>query len=744
MAGASASQTKTGGASLSNWSFALSWPLLLLGCILWVASLLLCIANIRRAGAHTRVRVLEVLRLLLITLLILTLFRPEFIRHVRRSDPAEIAVLYDSSRSMETRDLVVSNYLMSRADWLQDKLSAPLWRPLEAKVKLRKEPFSSSGGGGASATNHGTDINSALEKILAQQSHLKGVLLLTDGDWNTGRTPLHAAARFREENVPIYSVAIGRETPLPDLSLADAALPSYGLFGEQITIPFKVVNTLPTAVKTEIQLLDGDREEVRKEITIPANGKIQDALLWYPKSVGQRALSLKLPVAQDEIITENNSKAFSINVRVETLKVLVIDSLPRWEYRYLRNALMRDPGVEMHSLLLHPGMSPGGGRNYLSSFPNSRELISRYDVIFLGDVGIGENELAAADLELIKGLVEQQSSGLVLLPGRRGRQQTLLDSPLKDLFPVILDPRKPDGIGLQNEASLQLSSTGRGHLLTRFDADEQRNDELWKQLPGFFWSAAVEKSRPGSEVLGVHSALRNASGRMPLLVIRPFGNGKVLFLGTDSAWRWRRGVEDKFHYRFWSQVVRWMAHQRHLADKNGIRLSYSPETPSAGDTLLLQANVFDNAGFPLEKGTVYGQATSPSGRSESLQFEAVEGGWGLFRSSFSTLEGGRYKLAISALGQERQLETEIEVTQPEVEKLGQPANAAILKQIAEMTGGQSGAIETFNEMVTALERLPEPRPREERIRLWSNPWWGGLLLSLLAIYWTGRKLAGMV
>ena len=27
-------------------------------------------------------------------------------------------------------------------------------------------------------------------------------------------------------------------------------------------------------------------------------------------------------------------------------------------------------------------------------------------------------------------------------------------------------------------------------------------------------------------------------------------------MGSDSAWRWRRGVEDKFHYRFWSQVVR--------------------------------------------------------------------------------------------------------------------------------------------------------------------------------------------
>src|SRR6185436_7380107 len=143
--------------------------------------------------------------------------------------------------------------------------------------------------------------------------------------------------------------------------------------------------------------------------------------------------------------------------------------------------------------------------------------------------------------------------------------------------------------------------SGKGHLLTRFEADETLNGQLWQNLPGFFWSAAIEKSRPGSEVLGVHSSLRNESGRLPLLVTRSAGYGKVLFMGTDSAWRWRRGVEDKYHYRFWSQVVRWMAHQRHLSEKEGIRLAYSPENPQLRDSLYLQATVLNSAGFPLEE-----------------------------------------------------------------------------------------------------------------------------------------------
>src|SRR5207253_10059921 len=125
------------------------------------------------------------------------------------------------------------------------------------------------------------------------------------------------------------------------------------------------------------------------EITIPSLGELQDAILWSPRSVGDVTLALKLPVEPDEGLVENNVQTFRMNVRIDTLKVLVVDSEPRWEYRYLRNALARDPGIEMNCLLYHPAMGPGGGSHYLASFPSTKEMLSRYDVIFLGDVGIG-------------------------------------------------------------------------------------------------------------------------------------------------------------------------------------------------------------------------------------------------------------------------------------------------------------------------------------------------------------------
>jgi uncharacterized membrane protein len=732
---------------MSHWSLAVSLPVLILAAGIWIWSLWLCWANWQRSGHRRATTWLESLRFLLITMLALTLLRPEFVKHVERKEQPKVAVLCDASASMQTRDIVVGTQVVSRADWLQQHRQTNSWKQVEAGAKVVVQDFAApSAGTNASpaAKAEGTDLNAALETVLQRERNLKAVLLLSDGDWNVGKSPVGAATRFREQNVPIFSVAVGRETPLPDLVLENVSAPSYGLFGEQIAIPFRVRSFLPREVKTKVTLLDGRREETKKEITIPAMAEVQEAILWSPRSVGDVTLTLNLPVEPDESLPENNSQTFRMSIRVETLKVLVVDSVPRWEYRYLRNALARDPGVEMNCILYQPGLGMGAGRHYLSAFPGTKEAISRYDVIFLGDVGVGQNELTEKDAELIKGLVEQQGSGLIFLPGRRNREASFLNSPLKELMPVVLDASKPEGIGLQNESTLILSTSGRKHLLTRFDADEERNDELWKQLPGFFWSAAVEKSRPGSEVIAVHSSLRNSWGRMPLLVTRPAGSGKVLFMGTDSAWRWRRGVEDKYHYRFWSQVVRWMAHQRHLSEKQGIRLSFSPEVPQAGETVFLQATVLDAAGFPIEEGTVVGKITSPSGRTERLDFAPVEGGWGVFKTSFVPPDGGAYRISINCERHNRQLDTDLVIVQPQIEKQGQPANGPLLRELASITQGASGSFEALEKIVQQISTLPEPKPLEQRIRLWSSPWWGGLILGLLGIYWTGRKLAGMV
>ena len=84
---------------------------------------------------------------------------------------------------------------------------------------------------------------------------------------------------------------------------------------------------------------------------------------------------------------------------------------------------MRPAGVDVSCLLFHPGLSKrGGGNGYLKEFPKTDEELAKYDVVFLGDVGVGPKQLTAEDCKRIKGLVEGQASGLIFMPGMKGDQ----------------------------------------------------------------------------------------------------------------------------------------------------------------------------------------------------------------------------------------------------------------------------------------------------------------------------------
>ena len=186
-------------------------------------------------------------------------------------------------------------------------------------------------------------------------------------------------------------------------------------------------------------------------------GRTSDWLVWKPKATGDFTLTLDVPKHADETLADNNRLTAPIAIREEKLRVLVVESYPRWEYRYLRNALSRDPGVEVSCLLFHPGLSKvgGGNKDYIKQFPAGLDELSKFDVVFLGDVGVDDGQLTAEQCRLLKGLVEHQASGLVFMPGMQGRQFSLLETELGDLCPVVLDTVAAGRLGLADAQPLR-------------------------------------------------------------------------------------------------------------------------------------------------------------------------------------------------------------------------------------------------------------------------------------------------
>jgi hypothetical protein len=544
----------------------------------------------------------------------------------------------------------------------------------------------------------------------------------------------------------VFAVPVGSPQRLPDVELLSLDAPTFGVVGKSVRIPFTIESTLPRSHTATVTFRTSNGDEVAKEVRIAPQGRTSDSLVWKPKETGNFTVSLEVPEQVGETIADNNQLTVPISIREEKLRVLVIESTPRWEYRYLRNALSRDPGVELACLLYHPGLDKvgGGNRDYLQKFPGTLDELSKFDVVFLGDVGLDDKQLTPEDCRLLRGLVEFQASGLVFLPGLQGREFSLLETPLADLYPVQLDDTQPGGWGSRTPSRFQLTELGERSLLTKLADSREENMEVWENLPGFQWYAPVIRAKAGCEVLCVHSDATSDYGRLPLVVTRTFGAGKVLFMGTDGAWRWRKGVEDKYHYRFWGQVVRWMAYQRNMAKGETVRLYYSPDQPQLGKTVVLKANVMEPSGEPLSKGDVTARVVAPSGRAQTLRFTSLGDEWGAFMCQFVSAEPGQHHVTLSCRETGATLDAAFFVQGAAKEPVGRPARPEVLEEIARVTRGQVIDAEHLNEIVAHVQHLPEPPPLVRRLQIWSHPATAVVVVSLCGVFWVARKAVGLI
>jgi len=732
-----------------GWQFNLApWVLITAGTFV-LLSLLFFFRSLKREGSDGPHIALHLLRLLIAVAVAVTLLRPERVVHTRNTERPRVMVLWDGSGSMNTKDVLTGDKAtISRATWVKEHIDSKFWAPLEKRYNVNVEPFSVPPEDPRTLdaeTQVGTDLNAPLDRALKQYNDLRAIILLSDGDYNLGKNPIESATALARREVPIYAVGVGSETFLPDVELMSVLAPSYALINERVSAVITLQNHLPREVKTTISITGPGGATGSKNVTLPAMAQVQEMVVFTPPAEGAGDFKVSIPVEREEVFPNNNEKTFPLAVRKETLRVLVVDSQPRWEFRYLRNALMRDPGVQVNTILFNPQIGMGEGNGYLSDFPSKKEDLQGYDVVFLGDIGIGDGMLKKEQAELLRGLVEQQASGLVFLPGPLGREKSLIDSPLGDLLPVELDFSKGTGYASAAESRLELTFRGRDHWLTMLATDPNANQAVWRGLPGFYWYAPVVKAKPGAEVLAVHEAARHPQyGRYPLLVTRAAGNGKVLFMGTDSAWRWRKGVEDTYHYRFWSQVVRWMSHQRHLAQDEGIRFFYTPEQPRRGDKVRLNATVLDKLGAPIGNAKVLVNLKGPNGASETVELNSDDTEWGVHTGTFVPREGGKWEVEVACEAAGRKMKSSLDVTVPVLEKEGLPAKLDVLREISSLTNGKLVAPTDLGQMISSLSVLPERKPEELRWRLWCDPWWCAALLIAFATYWVGRKIGGLI
>jgi hypothetical protein len=112
--------------------------------------------------------------------------------------------------------------------------------------------------------------------------------------------------------------------------------------------------------------------------------------------------------------------------------------------------------------------------------------------------------------------------------------------------------------------------------------------------------------------------------------------------------------------------------------------------------------------------------------------------------TFTPQEPGNYTLVASSADTGATIEADLSVQGLSRERQGRLARFDVLEEITTITKGKLVSVSDIESLRQHLAALPAPDPEVHRTRIWSHPLWGGLLILLLGVFWTGRKMAGAV
>jgi hypothetical protein len=599
-----------------------------------------------------------------------------------------------------------------------------------------------------------TQMGDAIGKVLddAAGRHVAGIVLMSDGQNNGGRSPSEAATVARGMGTPIFPVPVGSSKRLQDVAIVDLFATNLVTVEDTARVAVTIESHGFDKRPTKVELRDGDVLLDSKDIILRDTEHLHVELSFKATKPGTRFLTVTVPPQPEEPehLRANNTDNVFVRVSEEKLKVLVIEGRPHWDFRFLKNALRRDNGIggrttkdgkevdlrletEWRRLPKAEQNKPANG------LPRTLDHLAEYHTVIIGDVS--PKMLDEAFIDLLVKAVREKGLGLIVQAGPLNMPHRY-DDKLQDLLPVRLQKkvpgRYPRGVP---SFKLELAPEGSIHEAMRFYDEPGRNQNAWTHLPPYYWCAAAERPAPGATVLA-YNPIQTSYGKLPLIAHHYAGQGRVLFVGTDETFRWRQNVGERFFYRFWGQATRFVARR----DTKGSKKSWMEVRPlraQPGENAEIELMAFGPNGAPLTDPKQVTQVTG-GGKMQTVSLTADPYVKGRYTGRFTPTSAGEYLVSYTPPGQKEPIEGRLRVTSS-TEEMRQPnVNRTALELIA--SNSAKGELVELPDLANIEEKLSGDSKFTELHReasLWDN--W--ITLALLIVLYTLdvglRRLMGL-
>ena len=601
-----------------------------------------------------------------------------------------------------------------------------------------------------------TDLSTPLQTAGASETRRETVaVLMTDGRHTEGPSPVESARELAAAGTRVVTVAIGASEEPPDLAILKLEHPESVFRRDEVRGVVVLQDRGPANSPFVLQIRDQNEVLWQRQETATGAGERRIEFAFGVESLVERlaaqskdgvslnAVPLQLtasiaPLA-GEASTTNNEAPLRLAAIVQRQRVLLLDGRSRWETRYLRNLFERDEQWEVNAILAGPGVQqhellrgPEAGR-----FPESRDQLFGYDLVILGELELAL--LTAAEQRWLRDFVELRGGGLILIDGQRGELKLAPPEALGGLLPISWKDEP-----VVAPVALQLTDRGAADAMLKLAADDQQNRAFWKQLPPPQALIPVE-ALPGSEVL-VEAELPGSV--QPLMVLRRYGAGRVLYLAGDETWRWRYKTADLWHQRIWNQIARSVMARSYSVSSEFLSLDTGSVSYQPGQAVEVRIRLQDASGRPAVSAAVDALVWRGGQVFGTVSLQPDENIPGVYRGGITGLPAGDYEVSVQAAGYSNealQARSSFTVNAEAAAELREgSANEQLLRQVAEAGGGQFLREEDLRQLPKILSVYSNGRIIESDTLLWQSYWWFLLILLLLTCEWLLRRRAGLM
>lgn len=587
----------------------------------------------------------------------------------------------------------------------------------------------------------GTSIAASLEAV-ANSGGIPpaGIVLLSDGIGNATSQRSEAVLRdLGARGIPVYTVPLGLPDP-DDVAIRNIIMQEVAFSGDRVPVRVHIQSQGYEQRTARLSVLLNDRRVSSR--TVRLDGGVQYEDIDFRVDVNKKGaaqIDVVIEPFDDEVSVANNRVTRSVRIVNEKVNVLYIEGNARWEFRYLRAILHRDPRI--NATFIASNVGPEVARNspeHIERFPSKQEEAFQYDLVILGDVKA--SFFKPEELDLLEKLIRDRGASLLMLCGPMHSPGSYAGTPVANMLPVRFDPEAKWEEIAQSVYPV-LTPEGRSSLVMTLENDVDLNDRTWSRMAPMDQLPPLLSAKPAATVLATLSDSTARNQSYPLVAWQRYGTGKCMSIASDRLWRLRYKTGDKYHWRVWSQCIQFMTLSRLMGEHKRIRLETDRSIYPVDGQCRLYAHVLDDnfESISQPRFEVYVTNTAGGQTKELVSLRPDKSQPGLYEGYFTPKTPGRYRLEANENDKRISSTTEFQVSDVRQELLNAGMDSDNLQHIADLTGGAVLGVRELNKLNDLVNGEPATTTMRSERPLWDNALVVLLFVGLLGTEWILRR-----